>query len=240
MTCLWLELSAPFAAFRPLQSGAYRNSSRCLPPSTAYGLVLGLAGVDMRDPRPAACTGIRTGLPKLRLALGQVRTPEVAVLFQQLHGYNHGPDGAGPRDRSGAKRWISPVRRELLVGFRAVLGVEAEPGLIEAIRAALAGHPGPGRHGLPFAGDNNLLFDRIEASAAPAAAHWLTPLGPADPPRPGSERLTVWIDRGDSARTRKLLMAPMADAHPEPPREAWLEFPGGTPTSSQGSDAFGR
>jgi len=241
VTAFWLRLAAPFAAWRPLQPGSYRATTRCLPPSAAYGLVLGLAGVDMRDPAAAVCTGIRAGLPALRLALGQVGAPEVAVLFQQLHGYGPGPERQGEPGRGhGAKTWIGPVRREVLVGFEAILAVEADEALAEAVLAAAAGRPGPGRRGLPFAGDNNLLFDHLEGSRTPLSAHWLTPLGGGAPPRPQAERLTVWIDRADSARTRRLLMAPLPEAAPHPPPEAWLDFPGDGSAPSPRSDASGR
>ena len=222
MTAFWLQLSAPFAAFRPLQAGSYRASTRCMPPSAAYGLVLNLAGVELRQ---------GGALPGLRLALGQVRAPEVAVLCQQLHGYGAGHDGAAIRGRGhGQKGWIAPVRRELLVGFEAIVAVEAEDELAEELQATLEGRPRRPRYGLPFAGDNNLMFDLIQASRLPLAAQWLTPVGAADLARPGSERLTVWIDRVDSARSRWLLMAPAAEPRTHPPPEAWLDFPGGGST----------
>ena len=241
MTAFWLRLAAPFAAWRPLQPGSYRTSTRCLPPSAAYGLILGLAGMELRDPTPRPCTGTREDPPPLRLAMGLVRTPEVSVLFQHLHGYGSGHEPAGGKAPAhGVKTWVTPVRREVLAGFEAVLAVEADPGLAEAVLSAVGGQPGPGRRGLPFAGDNNLLFDRIEGSLAPLEARWLTPLGPLDPPRSGSERLTLWIDRTDSMHTRQLLMAPLPAPQPPPPLEAWLVFPGGLPCASQRSDAPGR
>ena len=240
MTLFWLRLAAPFAAWRPFQPGSYRASTRCMAPSAAYGLVLGLAGVDLRDPDPRPCTGTREGAPALRLALGMVKTPEVAVLFQQLHGYPSGHEAGAKASSHGAKTWVAPTRREVLVGFEAVLAVEAEPDLAEAVLAAVGGQPGPGRYGLPFAGDNNLMFDRLEGSRTPLEARWLTPLGPTESPRPGSERLTLWIDRTDSMHTRQLLMAPLQAPTPHPPLEAWLAYPGGLSYASQRSDAHGR
>lgn len=227
MARLWLHARAPFAAYRPLQAGVYRTTLPTIPYSAALGLVLNLAGIETRDWRPAATTGVRPDIPRLRIAIGQRSTPTASTLYQQLHSYPVGTSGKELRDRTqGAKYWIVPVRRELLVDLDVLLGVEADDAsLVERVRRGLAGELDEARYGLPFAGDNSFLFDRLDLLEAPVPARWYTPIVPDEPMRRGSCRLTVGIDRDDSSRTTTLLCAPTFDELPEPPESAWIWTP---------------
>lgn len=227
MKTSWLRLRAPFAAFRWLQAGVYRATSPIIPPSAAWGLLLNLAHVDTRDTRQAReVTPIRPDAPPLCIALGSVQTPDKAILYQQLHGYPVGSSGKELAARThGAKHWIAPVRRELLVGFDVVLGVRShDAALLQRIHDGLHGRLGAPRYGLPFAGDNNLLFDRIDVQDTPTPARWYTPIEAGDTARRGSCRLTVAIDRDDSSRTQSLLFAP-TEPLAEPPDQAWIWCP---------------
>lgn len=230
MTRLYLRLVAPFAAFRWMQAGVYRATSPVIPPSAAWGLVLNLAGVETRGDASGVTTLVRPDAPRLRIAVGQVaRTaPASSTLYQQLHGYPVGNSGKELAERThGAKYWIAPGRRELLVDFDAVLAVESrDDGLLSRVRAGLDGTLGEPRYGLPFAGDNNLLFDRIDALDTPPPTHWYAAMRPGEDPRPGSCRLTVGIDRADSSRTTSDVFAPIETASVSPPDAAWTWTPG--------------
>src|SRR6266540_3871890 len=108
MPRLWLHVRAPFAAFRGMQAGVYRPTAPVIPPSAAFGLVLNLAGVEMRDSKPGVTTLVRSDLPCLRLALGTVRKAKVSTLYQQLHVYPVGASGKEFKERThGAKYWIA-------------------------------------------------------------------------------------------------------------------------------------
>ena len=223
---LWLRVRAPFAAFRWMQAGVYRATSPVIPPSAAWGLVLNLAHVETRATGDGVTTLVREDAPQLRLAIGAVGSSEVSTLYQQLHSYPVGSSGKELKGRTkGAKHWIAPVRRELLVGFDAIIGVDADdPALSDRVVRGLRGELGEPRYGLPFAGDNNLLLDRIDVLDGPLRARWYVPMGPESPPQVGSCRLTVAIDRRDSAHTRAPLFCPVeADS---PPPEAWTSVPG--------------
>ncbi|MCS6913775.1 MAG: type I-MYXAN CRISPR-associated protein Cas5/Cmx5/DevS [Myxococcales bacterium] len=226
---LFLRLQAPFAAFRGMQAGVYRNTAPTIPPSAALGLLLNLAGIEMRDPRPGVTTLIRPDVPCLRLAIGalSLEEPNVAVLYQQLHSYPVGSSGKEWKPRAqGCKYWIAPVRREVLVCLRVLVGAETEDeALLGRIQRGLRGELDEPRYGLPFAGDNNFLFDRIDVLPAPEPAHWYTPVQPGEPPRRGACRLTVGIDRTDNSRTTVALVAPLREAVAEPPPEAWIATP---------------
>ncbi|MBD2093404.1 type I-MYXAN CRISPR-associated protein Cas5/Cmx5/DevS [Microcoleus sp. FACHB-1515] len=228
MNDLWLRIRAPFAAFRGFQAGVYRSTSPVMPPSTAFGLLLNLAGIEMRDRTNRQTTLIRSDLPCLKLAIGTVPNAEseVCTLYQQLHSYPVGASGKELAARThGAKYWITPVRRELLVGLDMVLGVQADEMLIEQIKKGLRGELDQNRYGLPFAGDNNFLFDRIDILDEPLPVFWYGRMQADDRPRRGSYRLTVGIDRADNSRTLSFLYAPLEESMVEPPLEAWTWVP---------------
>ena len=246
MDYLWLRAKAPFAAYRWFQAGVYRATSPVMPPSAAFGLLLNLAGIEMRAPATGLTTLIRDDLPSLCIAVGSVTRSEVCTLYQQLHSYPVGASGSqalAPLTH-GAKYWITPVRRELLVGFDAVVGVQSiDGGLFERIRRGLRGELEEPRYGLPFAGDNNFLFDQIDIVNEPPPTYWYTKMQANDLPRKGSCRLTVSIDRADNSRTTNLLYAPVSEPTLYPPDNAWTwtpRMPARDALTSLNSDAVRR
>lgn len=211
MDTFWLHVRAPFAAFRGFQAGVYRSTSPVMPPSTAYGLVLNLAGIEMRGSPDGVTTSIRRDLPRLRLAVGVVNQPARASLYQQLHSYPVGNSGKELAELThGAKYWIVPVRREMLVDYDGVIGVQTpDEGLRELVGKGLRGELETGRYGLPFAGDNNYLYDDIEIVAEPpAGTTWYARFGPDETPRKRTCRLTIGIDRTDNSRTTTSVFVP--------------------------------
>jgi len=228
MKQVFLRLHAPFAAFRPLQAGAYRVTAPVMPPSAALGLLLNLAGIEMRDPAPRVTTAIRDDVPRLCLAVGTLRSPGVCSLYQQLHSYPVGASGKELAKRThGAKYWIAPVRRELLVDYEGIVGVVSDSSeLLTRMRLGLRGEHRDKRYGLPFAGDNSFLFDRIEFADSPPPTYWYEKISGDSGPREGSCRLTIGIDREDNTRTTVGLFAPVREPSPSPPENAWVWVPG--------------
>ncbi len=227
MERMWLRARAPFAAFRSLQAGVFRATAPVIPPSAAWGLVLNLAGYESRGPLDRPVTPVREGLPALRIALGEVTRPEVFSLYQQLHAYPVGSSGKELRPRTkGAKYWIAPVRREYLADLDAVIGIEMDdPALPDRVRRGLAGAGDWPRYGLPFAGDNNLLFDSIDVLGLPVPCRWYCRLGPDDQPGSVTCRLTIGIDREESSRTGSGVFGLGVEPAPEPPEAAWTWTP---------------
>jgi len=228
MDCLWLRVRAPFAAFRGFQAGVYRATSPVMPPSVAFGLVLNLAGIEMRTPMSGQTTLIRDDLPNLCLAIGSVSgdRSEICTLYQQLHSYPVGNSGKELASRThGAKYWIVPVRREFLVGLDVVIGIRADKGLFQRIRQGLHGELDELRYGFPFAGDNNFLFDKIDIVDEPPPTYWYVRMQPDARPHRGSCRLTVGIDRADNSKTTSFLYAPLEEPTVAPPENAWTWTP---------------
>ena len=219
-----LHVRAPFAVFRPFQAGAYRSTLPVMPPSTAYGLALNLAGIDARDPASLPPTRYRADAPALEIAVGICATATVSSLYQQLHAYRVGTDAATKALAArthGAKYWIAPARREVLVGYEGLVAVRSDDGAVEErIAQALAGSPIHPRYGLPFAGDNNFLFDKIERANG-VVATWYSRCDDAQASVRGTVRLPIRIDRADQSRTEIGLYAPSAAPVADPPEEAW-------------------
>lgn len=216
MNTFWLRIRAPFAAFRGFQAGVYRSTSPVMPPSAAYGLVLNLAGIEMRGPSDKAITLIRPDVPRLRIAVGLVKAVERNSLYQQLHGYRVGTDAktkAMAALTKGAKYQIVPVRREVLIDYEGVIGVQStDESFLAEVERGLRGELETPRYGLPFAGDNNYLFDRIElANEQPVDILWYARFQADKTPHKGTCRLTVGIDRADNSRTTSFVYAPTSE-----------------------------
>ena len=220
---LFLQLDAPFAAFRWLQAGVYRGTFPVMPPSAAWGLALNLAGIETRGDLNEVVTPVRSDAPHLDVAVGVVRTADRTTLYQQLHGYPVGSSGKELQAQAhGQKYWIAPAKREVLVGLICVIGIRGASTIIERIPKGLAGTLDLARYGLPFAGDNQFLFNRIDVIQTDDRTRWFVPVGPGETPRE-STRLTTLVDRNDASRTKAPLFAPT----PTPcfcPAEAWVEI----------------
>ena len=188
MFCLLIE--SRFAAFRPFITGSFRPTAPFITPSAAYGLLLNLAGIEMReDDGKSAMTLIKkSGLPEMDIALGAPVVnkpwkwgrsleqdespifPTIQQLYQQLHNYPVGKQGREHASYAmGNKYNITPVRRSFLLGFRAVVcfrNCRNPENIEELARAGLQGELRR-EYGLPFLGDSNFLPDRIEILESP-------------------------------------------------------------------------
>jgi len=222
---LCLEIYAPFATFRHFAAGSFRPTAPFFTPSAAYGLLLNLAGIEMRkDDGESAMTLIASGLPSVELAIAARQFPEPQSIYQQLHNY---PVGASGKKRApltkGNKYNVVPARRALLSGVHGYIALRGDFKLADCVRRGLAGEFGS-RYGLPFLGDSNFLPDKINPVDSVAPAHWYCVadenLTLADDQE--TARLTVTIDRADMSRTRSKLFAPTAQPTEVIPDTAWV------------------
>ncbi|MBU4233858.1 MAG: CRISPR-associated protein Cas5 [Desulfobacterales bacterium] len=222
---LRLYLQAPFAVFRPFTTGSFRPTAGFITPSAAYGLLLNVAGIEMRlDDGKSVMTAIKNDLPKVRLALGALEMPLRHSIYQQLHNY---PVGTTGKDHAvntwGNKYNILPVRRQFLSGIRAYLCLNGNPDLETWVLEGLAGKR-PRTYGLPFLGDNNFLIDRLEPVPNPQPSHWFVPVErDQEEFQEDTTRLTLTIDRRDMSLTRSKLFAPTREKSLNPPDAAWQE-----------------
>lgn len=226
MLCLYLQ--APFATFRTFTAGSFRPTADFITPSAAYGLLLNVAGIEMRevsDKHPM--TLVRCGLPRFRLAIGALGDmPRQHTVYQQLHNYPVGNSGeAREESAKGSKYNITPVRRAFLSDVRAYLCVDGDPEVETNVLDGLAGRMARA-YGLPFLGDSNFLLDRLEP-VAPADLHparWLARVAPEAEGHWGSAvtRLTIAIDRANMSQTTSALFAP-SELTTDIPAAAWTD-----------------
>lgn len=247
MFCLFIE--ARFAAFRSFITGSFRPTAPFITPSAAYGLLLNLAGIEMReDDGESAMTLIkRDGLPGMDIALGAPADgkpwkwgqsseigeasifPCMHEIYQQLHNYPVGKQGREHAPYTmGNKYNITPVRRAFLSGLRAVVCFRNCRNPDDIGDRVCTGLRGKSRreYGLPFLGDSNFLPDRIKVLESPPLCRWFVPIaaGEGEQPPPSVGRLTVTIDRADSSRTRSELFGPTSEGTDTIPQNAWVSI----------------
>lgn len=220
-------LQAKFAAFRPFVSGSFRPTAGFITPSAAYGLLLNIAGIEMRlDDGQSVMTLIKDDLPPLMLALGFMEIPSRHCLMQQLHNYPIGTTGKDHAPNTkGNKYNVIPVKREFLSGIRAQICIDGNHELEAWVMEGLSGNRSR-RYGLPFLGNNNFLIDRFEPVQRNEPVWWYERIGEDQQGiRENITRLTTTIDRAHLSQIRSLLFAPSVSPQAEPPETAWVQMP---------------
>ena len=226
---MYLHIKSPFAAFRSFQSGSFRSTTPIPSPSTIYGLLLNLAGIEQRTAIDEPITLIKTAedLPQIEIAIASVNPSETTVLSQQLHSYPVGNSGKELAQKTyGAKYWITPIRREVLIDLELIIGIKADDSFCDRLKCGLNGELEESRYGLPFAGDNNFLIDEIEILEKPKIARWYCPIKDNNPPSRDKCRLTTWIDRADNTKTKTKIFGFEATNYVlKAPKSAWVSLP---------------
>jgi CRISPR-associated protein Cas5t len=224
MLCLYLQ--APFGVFRTFTAGSFRPTAGFIAPSAAYGLLLNICGIDMREySNDHVMTLIRNDLPKINLSIGSLTSPTQQTMYQQLHNYPVGKSGSKFKDHTmGNKYNITPVRRSFLSNISAYICFDGNKELEEKTFDGIKGKI-PRKFGLPFLGDNNFLIDKLEIVENRKPAYWYDAIGRDDEEgmRDKLTRLTITIDRQDMSKTKSALFAPIKEPSVEIPEKAWVE-----------------
>ncbi len=221
-----LRLEAPFATFRTFSAGSFRPAAGFITISAAYGLLLNVAGIDMRhDDGQSPMTLIGGNLPRVKLAIAALKTASQHSIYQQLHNYPVGSQGKERKSATkGSKYNISPTRRTFLSDLKAYIALDGNTELESWVLEGLHGAR-PRKYGLPFLGDSNFLIDRFESVAVPQEAYWYIPLSQttAEGRHDAITRLTITIDRANMSNTTSALFAPLAKPQQDIPETAWVE-----------------
>ncbi|WP_078131287.1 CRISPR-associated protein Cas5 [Leptospira kirschneri] len=233
----FIHIKAPFAAYRYFQAGNYRATMPTIPHSAAYGLILNFAGIEMRTAVNEMTTLIKNVvkdysfenedfIPSLEIAIGDIETTIKGLVYQQLHDYPPTIKDDKKEKAKGTKPRIIPTRREFLVGLNTMIGVRTNlSGFMKKIQSGLNGDI-ENRYGLPFAGDNNLLFNFLEIyEEAIYPATWYYPVTEDEIPETETVRLTVGIDRLNNSKTTAPLFATTKEKSLQPPPNAWVWTP---------------
>ena len=227
MEKLWLHVRAPFATYSTLRAGTYRDTMPIMPPSAAYGLILNLAGIEMRGNSQQPITPIREEEAPLKLAFGRIAgtSSDISILLQHMHNYPVGSTGKEHKTKThGSKYGIEPTYRETIVNLDMMLGIIADSTLISRVKQGLAGGDDRPRYGFPFAGDNSYLFDRIDCLDEPLLSHWFVSIDSILELESGAISLTVEIDRHVPSKTKSLLFSTTKDSLNSLPDRDWLSM----------------
>ena len=141
---------------------------------------------------------------------------------------SNNPVGASGKEQKakthGSKYGIEPTHRETIVDLDMMLGIIADPTLISRVKQGLTGVEDRPRYGLPFTGDNNYLFDRIDCLDEPIPSHWFVSIDSNLEQEPGAVSLTVEIDRLAPRKTKSMLFSATKDSLTSLPDLDWLSM----------------
>jgi len=137
---IYVYFKAPFGAFRPFQSTELHPTANFITHSAAYGLLLGLGGIDRRRKQTIADAKLALGLPYSALQLieerdklGSQAAPEILDTLRQGRAYRQlhkepqsdKQTSAETRERAkGTKPTIDIFRRDFLYGLEGYVGLD--------------------------------------------------------------------------------------------------------------------
>lgn len=205
---LYLHFKAPFGAFKPFQSVEMLATTAFVTHSAAYGLLLGLAGVD-RD-RKDEFIGAQ-------IAVGMARMPKRGRTYHQLHVIPQTPTKDEIERAKGTKQRIRPYWREVLISLEGCIGLKDER-LESLVRQGVDEPQSLDYWGLPFMGDNNFFLERLDVIPEPEKCQWFCPLEPENVGR--DDRyiyLSIWTDYASGEASNSLLFSIRNDLN-----KAWV------------------
>jgi len=196
---LFVYFKAPFGTFKPFQSVELHATADFITYSAAYGLLLGLAGIDRH--RKKEFIGAQ-------IAIGQKHKPLRGRLLQQLHKMPAGSLSQEMLDRAkGNKPKIDIFRREHLFRLEGFIGLRDEK-LETLVRKGINEPSTLNYWGLPFMGDNNFFVERLDVRDKPAPCCWFYPYdGKSLQVGKQLHYLTVWTDYETNVRSKGMLFA---------------------------------
>lgn len=202
----FIHFKAPFGAFRPFKNVELATTAEFITHSAAYGLLLGLAGVDRQRKKEFIGT---------RIAIGCKRLPRAGRFFQQLI------QGRRVLTGDGGQLNLRPFWREVLFDLEGYIGFDNSP-LEELVVKGINEPSLLDYWGLPFMGDNNFFLERVEVCKKPESCRWFYPFNGERLQR--GERLhflSIWTDYETNMRSRGLLFA-LTPNQEYPPSDAWI------------------
>lgn len=205
---LYVHFKAPFGAFKPFQSVEMLATTAFVTHSAAYGLLLGLAGVD-RD-RKEDFIGAQ-------VAIGMSHMPRRGRTYHQLHVIPQTPGKDEIERAKGTKQRIRPYWREVLINLEGCIGLKDER-LEPLVRQGINDPQTLDYWGLPFMGDNNFFIERLALISEPEECQWFCPLEPKNVSR--NDRyfyLSVWTDYSNGETSNSLLFSLEDDLN-----KAWI------------------
>lgn len=184
MDGILVRASVPVASFRPYLSRDYQDTYPVPPPSTVFGMLLSLCGIEV-----VARSNYRGA--ELSIMVDRLREPS-----RVLRKLRRDPQSGKNKGKVGYR----PDYQEVILGLRACVAVrqgDASHDLAGRVRQALEHPESLEREGALSLGESAFLVDEIAVcDSAPSRG---TVLHPDDM---GSLTLPVWVDYNDPSATR--------------------------------------
>lgn len=205
----FIYFKAPFAAFRPFKSFELCPTADFITHSAAYGLLLGLAGIEREDKGKFA---------DARIVIGRKHPPKKGRIFQQLI------DGKRQLALDGGGDFnLRPFWREVLYDIEGYVGLD-HPELEESLDKGIRQPSTINYWGLPFMGDNNFFLERADIHQTPTSCQWFDVFkGEKLSRRERLHFLSVWTDYNKAAESRGLLFF-LTEERESPPETAWIRL----------------
>jgi CRISPR-associated protein Cas5t len=206
---LYVYFKAPFGAFRPFKNVELSPTAEFLTHSAAYGILLGLAGIE-RD--------LKKKFAGARLALGSLRVPTIGRSLQLLI--------QGKRtleEHGGGNFKLRPFLREVLCDIEGYIALDHHE-LETLVRQGIDEPSTVPYWGLPFMGDNNFFIERLETKTGIEPCQWLCEL--RDDAMPLGEKLfylSVWTDYVGNEKSDSRLFY-LSENNNSPPPTAWISI----------------
>lgn len=229
-----IELKAPFFSYREFNTGGYQYTLPVIPHSSAYGLALNLAGIEMKSDVPKKYSGSYVfypaiNTPKLEVAVGLISCGGFGALTHQYHRFvvtyrstkeNPRPSPKGntnttlvAKEYGGRKFDIGIIQREYLSDFHGVIAVRGNQNLVEKIIEGTNICYG----GIPYSGQRNLFFSEINC-VNNVSAYWFSA---KKQNITKAVNLTSSIDRADTTKTKRKIWYIMDEMLITPPDSSW-------------------
>ena len=217
---LVLRVDVPMTSLRPTWARAYQETYPAPPPSTVYGMLLSLAGVE-RDVK-AKYSGVR-----IAIALAENEDYEMwqrrekARVLRKLRRLAQNPPKGKIVDPLADRR---PDYQELLLGLQFWLWLDdarSQLSLSDAVRKALDPNWRAEviRHGALCLGESSHLVNDIRVDVPRGRGRFVAPK------ERGFLTMPTWIDYGkDRSQVRTFEIGDIEDIGCDPPGECWVEI----------------
>jgi CRISPR-associated protein Cas5t len=204
---LYIYFRAPFAAFRPFRNVELSPTAEFLTHSAAFGILLGLAGIERN---------LKKKYVGAHISIGCLRMPTVERSLQLLI--------QGKRKfeiEKGGNFKLRPFVREVLCGIEGYIGLEHTE-LEQLVKQGIDAPTTLDYWGIPFMGDNNFFIERLDLKGNPEPCQWLCEVG-EDLHIQGQKLfyLSVWTDYVNSEKSDSRLFY-LGEKTNSPPQSAWI------------------
>jgi len=211
---LWVDV--PMTGLRPMWARSYQETYPAPPPSTVYGMLLSLVGVERSERDRYA--GVR-----IALALAEIRDEEVWQRREKariLRKFRRVAQSGRNADLLADRR---PDYQELLLGLQFWLWVDdarAQHPLADAVRAALDPDRRADvvRHGALCLGESSHMVNDIRIRSPRGQARFVAPC------EHGFLTMPVWTDHrvGGRPAVQSFAIRDLERVGVEPPHDCWI------------------